>query len=255
VLASTRNWRAFLLPEAALKALLHKPGLTRLDKTLLCLAVDADKAKAVSEVKRIGQAAGLRAMKKWNVSSILARSKGLAIRTAGGWELSPDGRLHVATLAGHLAKGPAARVSACLRSHLATIADPDTRSFVEEAVTCHEMGLHRAAVVLSWVGAVSVLREYVVQNKLADFNAEARRRDPKWRTAKTGDDLGRMTEYDFLQVLEGISVIGNSVKQELEKRLQLRNGCGHPSSLKIAENMVAAHIEALILNVFSQFSI
>ena len=64
-----------------------------------------------------------------------------------------------------------------------------------------------------------------------------------------------MEEYDFLQVLESISVIGKSMKQELEKRLQLRNACGNPGSLKMAEKTVAAHIEVLILNVFSQFSI
>ena len=142
-----------------------------------------------------------------------------------------------------------------LKCHLADISDPLIEAFVTEAITCHEMGLHRAAVVLAWVGCVSVLQEYVVQNKLPEFNAEARRRGEKWKAAKTRDDLNRMKEYDFLQVLESISVIGKSVKQELEKRLQLRNACGHPSSLRIADNTVAAHIEVLILNVFSQFSI
>ena len=244
-----------MLAEAALKSLLHRPGFTRLDKVLFCLAVDADTPKAVKEIKKIAQAAGLQSMRKWNVSASLGTSKGLAIRTPVGWELSPDGRLHVASVAGEAARGPASAIAATLRSHLASISDPVTQTFVAEAITCHEMGLHRAAVVLSWVGAVSVLQEHVVQNKLTEFNAEARRRDAKWKDAKTRDDLGRMKEYDFLQVLESISVIGKSVKQELEKRLQLRNGCGHPSSLKIADNAVAAHIEVLILNVFSLFSI
>jgi len=142
-----------------------------------------------------------------------------------------------------------------LRNHLAGVSDPLTESFVTEAITCYEMGLHKAAVVLSWVGAVSILQEYIIQNKLAEFNAEARRRNLKWKDAKTRDDFGRMKEYDFLQILEGISVIGKSVKQELEKRLQLRNACGHPSSLRISDNTVAAHIEVLILNVFSRLSI
>jgi hypothetical protein len=31
----------------------------------------------------------------------------------------------------------------------------------------------RAAVVFSWVGAISVLQEYVVRNKLDEFNADA----------------------------------------------------------------------------------
>ena len=244
-----------MLAEPALKSLLHRPGFTRLDKALLCLAVDVSTPKAAKQIKQIAQAAGLQQIKKWNISAILGGSKGLAIRTPAGWELSPDGKSYVARVAGRLVVGPAPTTAANLRRHLAGVSDPLIEAFAREAVTCHEMGLHRAAVVLAWVGAVSVLQEYVVQNKLPEFNAEARRRDKKWKAAKTRDDLGRMKEYDFLQVLESISVIGKSVKQELEKRLQLRNACGHPSSLKIADNTAAAHIEVLILNVFSQFTI
>jgi hypothetical protein len=35
--------------------------------------------------------------------------------------------------------------------------------------------------------------------------------------------------------------------------LMLRNACGHPNTLSIAENSVAAHIEKLIRNVFSRY--
>jgi hypothetical protein len=100
------------------------------------------------------------------------------------------------------------------------------------------------------VGAVAVLQDHVIANHLAAFNAEAARRDPKWKAAKNRDDLSRMKEYDFLQVLEAISVIGKNVKQELEGCLKLRNGCGHPNSMKIGEHRVAGHIETLILNVY-----
>jgi len=62
-----------------------------------------------------------------------------------------------------------------------------------------------------------------------------------------------MREKDFLQILQSLSVVGKNVREELENCLRLRNACGHPSSLKISENRVAAHIEMLILNVFSRF--
>ncbi|MEJ2653513.1 MAG: hypothetical protein P8173_17520, partial [Gammaproteobacteria bacterium] len=137
--------------------------------------------------------------------------------------------------------------------HLHNLKNPDTRAFVEEAIRCYEAGSLRAAVVLSWVGAVSVLYAHVHKSKLADFNIEAQRRFAKWRLAKTADDLARMNEHDFLAVLDSISVFGKSVKQELEVCLRLRNGCGHPNSLKVGENRVAAHLETLILNVFSRF--
>jgi hypothetical protein len=62
-----------------------------------------------------------------------------------------------------------------------------------------------------------------------------------------------MKEHDFLEVIEHISVIGNNVKQLLGVQLKLRNGAGHPNSLKIGPNQAAAHVEVLIQNVFAKF--
>lgn len=136
---------------------------------------------------------------------------------------------------------------------LSKITNRNTVKFVEEAIKCVEVKAYRAAVILSWVGAVSILYDYVLQNCLAAFNAEAKGRNPKWKDATTEDDLTRMGEQDFLNILQSISVIGKSVKQELETCLKLRNGCGHPNSLEISENKAAAHIEILISNIFSKF--
>lgn len=141
-----------------------------------------------------------------------------------------------------------------LRQALSKITSQHSRNFVEEAIGCAEAKFYRAAIILTWVGAIRVLQEYIVANNLTDFNIEAARRDSKWRIAKTTDDLSRMKEYEFLQVLEAISLVGKSVKTELEGCLKLRNGCGHPSSLQVSENRTAAHIETLVLNVFSVFT-
>lgn len=145
-------------------------------------------------------------------------------------------------------------ITSTLRNHLSKITNSDTKIFVEEGIECFDRHLYRSAVILTWVGAISLLQTFVVDRFLTDFNNEAIKRDPKWYPAKTTDDLTRMKEYDFLQIIEKLSIIGKNVKQELEKQLQLRNGCGHPNTLQISENIVAAHIEVLILNVFSKFS-
>jgi len=140
-----------------------------------------------------------------------------------------------------------------LNQHIDAIAKQDTKLFLSEAVACLENHLLRAAVVLIWVGAVAVLQDEVVAKKLPEFNAEALRRDAKWKAAKDADGLSRMKEADFLVIIEAIAVIGKNVRQELEGCLKLRNGCGHPNSLKLGENKVAAHLETLILNVFAKF--
>ena len=63
-----------------------------------------------------------------------------------------------------------------------------------------------------------------------------------------------MKEHDFLDVCEALGVFGKNVKQVLQNEcLILRNACGHPNSLTIAENSVAAHIEKLIKNIFVRF--
>jgi hypothetical protein len=170
-----------------------------------------------------------------------------------GWQLTTPGRERVRTLVGPAASSPVAHLLPKLRSELAKIKNPQAAAFIEEAIKCLEVKLVRAGVVLSWVGAVAVLYDHVIAKELGAFNTEALRRDAKWRPAKTADDLARMKEADFLNVLESISILGKSVKLELEGALRLRNGAGHPNQLKIGETRAAAHVESLILNVFAQF--
>lgn len=236
-----------------LKDLLHDKNLDKTDQLLLCLAAEPTGPKTVAEIREAAVSTGLRAAKKWNISLLLMRSGGRAIRGADGWELTATGREGVDKIS-PLRSAPVMHVSTSLRAALAKISNPDIASFVQESVTCLEAKLYRAAVVLSWVGAVAVLYEHVLKHELGNFNAEAKKRDPKWKDAKTSDDLARMKEHELLQVLEAISVVGKSVKQELEACLKLRNGCGHPSSLKVGENRTSAHIETLIDNVFLRFS-
>ena len=241
---------AGLLDEASAKQVVHAGKLSKTTKLLICLAV-GNSPKSVTQVREIGARLGLSAVGKWNASQLLAASTG-AIRTTSGWELTQTGRTEVETLAGPLASGPV-KAATALRAKLTKIKNADTRAFVEQAIACFERDLYRASVVLSWVGAVALLYDHVLANELGNFNAEAKRRNPKWKDAKTVDDLALMGEHDFLQILHAISLIGKSVKLELEPRLKLRNGCGHPNSLQIEEHVVASHIEILILNVFAKF--
>jgi hypothetical protein len=235
-----------------LKDVLHVAGLDRSQQVLLCLAVDPDRPKATAEVRTIALAGGVRDANKWNLSAILGSLAGRAVRTPDGWQLTNAGKADAKKLLGIPSSSHAGALSS-LRAKVAGIASAQVREFVEEAICCAAQGYHRAAVVLVWAGALGVLYGFIVSNHLSAFNAEAKRRDPKWRDAKTADDLTRMKEFDFLQVLASMSILGKNVKGELEGCLKLRNGCGHPNSLRIAESRVSAHIEILVLNVFSVY--
>ena len=245
-----------MLAKQKLIDLLHEDKYSRYEKILFILSVNIDIAKPVNEIYKIGSNAGLKEIYKWNASQYLnkKKSKGLAVHLKEGWILTAKGKRYVAEkLKIDLKTKRIVKVSISLRDLLKDITDTNTKDFLSEAISCFENKNYRAAVVLSWVGAMSVLQKYVASAHLTEFNREATRRDAKWKPAKNTDDLCRMKEKDFLEILVAISCLGKNVKQELEKCLILRNSCGHPNSLKIAENKVAAHIEDLILNVFKNF--
>ncbi|MBL7846060.1 MAG: hypothetical protein JNL40_01230 [Cyclobacteriaceae bacterium] len=244
----------YYLSKDALQTLLSRADISRLDKLLLILFFDNEVPKTLSRIKELGSSNGLRECIKWNISDILSKSQGKATSIKSEWSLTAPGRSYLVTQKLITErKTQLHKDVADLRSHLTAISNPQTKSFLEEAISCLEADLNRAAVVYSWIGAVAVLYDEVVNKHLTTFNAEAVRRDSKWKNAKTTDDLSRMKEQEFLNILESISLVGKNVKLELQQCLQLRNACGHPNTLKIGERKVAAHIEVLILNLFTKF--
>ncbi|MDO9473435.1 MAG: hypothetical protein Q7J28_10305 [Caulobacter sp.] len=234
-----------------MKLWLQKDGLSRLDKVLLVLST-FEKPRGVSEIKAEARSVGCN-MDKWNVSEVLGRGRGATLQVLGGHELSEKGKARLRDLGVDSASPAATQVAIDLRAHLASISDKDTRVFVEEAIRCYEAKLFRSAIVMSWLAAVDVLKKWIVNNHLAAFNTEARRVDSKWKDAKNSDEFGVMKEVDFLNRLVGISQLGKNPKQRLDQALTLRNGCGHPNSLKVGQNEAAAHIEALLKNVFEVY--
>ena len=172
--------------------------------------------------------------------------------------MSRKGHDHLSKL-GVLKKAPNIdKVATDFRAEALKINNPQTRAFIEEAIACFEYDLFRSAIVMSWLSAVDVLHAFVVANHLQDFNTQAAKdaasKKTPWKPAKTTDDLGLMKESDFIETLYKISVIGKNVRDELQLCLKRRNGCGHPNSLKLRANTVAAHLEILILNVFLKFT-
>lgn len=240
----------------SLSDLLADPHISRRDKVLLLLAAKEGTPKSVSGIIQDASSHGAPEVRNWNVSDVLRRSKEFAIRLPTGWSLTSKGRKRVAAKGfGGGAVTPAGSAATELRKLLHTVTDKEATAFLEEAVACLENRLYRAAVVLSWSGAIWLLYKEVEAKHLVDFNAEARKRDTKWRNARTADDLGIIKENTFLEILHSIGVLQKNAKDELQNNcLKLRNACGHPNTFKFGDNRVAAHIEVLILNVFQRFA-
>lgn len=236
-----------------LKDWLHR-DLVRADKLLLALYALGG-AQKVSQIKASCKSAGFKVSQSWNVSSILSATKGRAINTDEGWELTDRGRMHLETLGVGVKNLVSKEKAEELRKLIKNLKNNEDTEYLNEAMLCIENELYRAAVVMTWSAAMHFLKKEVVKNHLNDFNTEAVKANPKWRTAKTSDDLGLMRERDFLDRLVNISLIGKDVKDQLQDCLTLRNSCGHPNSLKVEKLKVASCVETLILNVFQRFCV
>lgn len=237
-----------------LKQAVHRKDVTKTDVALLCLAAAGAKDASTAAVRKLAIEAGVKGAKKINFSSHLNSAEDKVFKGPKGWELVDIGRKYVAGLAAQkMAASPAAAEAQSLRVLLPKLKNENAREFLTEAIVCAEQSLLRAAVVLSWVGAMALLHDYAVSKHLVNINAEALKRNPNWKSAKTTDDLGRINEAAFLEIAATVSMIGKNVKNELDACLKLRNACGHPNSLKIGPNKVAAHLEILALNVYVVF--
>lgn len=231
---------------------------SRIDQVLLILWFCGNKETRVSHIKKIGKENGIPEIARWNVSDILRKKNSYAINLKNGWKLTSKGkkRLKEKEL---LESEKDLRIKSTinnLKSELKEVKSEDSKRFLNEAISCYEVGFYRSSVVLSWCGAISLLHHHVVKNCLSIFNKEAKRRNGKWKPAKKEDDLGRMKESTFLDIIASppLSIIGKNLKEDLKNNcLALRNSCGHPNSYRIGENKVAAHLEILTLNIFSKF--
>jgi hypothetical protein len=245
-----------LLSVEDLKVWLHLDKLTKTDKLLIILT-SFDQPASIPLIRARAHEAGVNVL-SWNVQAFLKATKSKAIQVPNGWELSRKGHDYLANL-GVLKKAPNLdKVATDFRAEALKINNPQTRAFVEEAIACFEYDLFRSAIVMSWLSAVDVLHAFVVAKHLSDFNIQAAKDAAKkkhpWKIATTTDDLGLMKESDFIETLYKISIIGKNVRDELQLCLKRRNGCGHPNSLRLRGNTVAAHLEILILNVFVKFA-
>ncbi len=204
-------------------------------------------------IRELGGKHGLGKIGKWNVSGLLGNLGSLVARYPGGWAITEHGRRELAQL-GLTDNSPTKSPQVKLREILKNLGDEQTKAFVTEAIEALEYRLLRSAIVLSWVGAVSIFHRHVVDKHLAAFNQERKRQNANAKPVKNADGLQLIKEHDFLQIACAIGVFDKNIKGELEGCLRLRNSCGHPNKLKIGEHKVASHLETLILNVYEVYA-
>ncbi|MCM2354911.1 MAG: hypothetical protein NDI63_14920 [Pseudobdellovibrio sp.] len=230
---------------------LEIPKLTQTDKILIVLLV-LDAPTKPNKIQSVLSDHGIREAKKWNMSQLLKATKH-AVSLKDGWTLTSNGKSSLKEKLG-IGEVKEAKIITSLRDHLPKIKLTQNREFIEEAIRCFESKCFRAAVVLSWTGAMGVLYDEVIKNHLTTFNRNLMAKFPKSKTIVSFDDLALLSENDFLELAYSSSVIDKNVKMHLQNTgLKLRNSCGHPNTFKVSEHQVQAHIELIMLNVFEKF--
>lgn len=145
-------------------------------------------------------------------------------------------------------------ISQILRSLLPKVKSDEQRLFLQEAIICYEVKAYRAAILMTWLLTMDLLYEFVINNKLTEFN-EAVSRNTSFKNVvfTNKDDFSSMKENTFITLLGSASIITGDQKKMLEEKLGIRNTAAHPNTIEIRESKVTNFIEDLIINIISKF--
>lgn len=134
------------------------------------------------------------------------------------------------------------------------VPDLAQRTFLDEALTCHYHGAFRAAMVMAWNLAYHHLCDFVLKNKLAEFNQRwplnfpGQHKNAQKQIAKMEDFADELKESEVIAICASARIVTGDMQKVLTVGLQRRNIAAHPSSATITPLQAEAHIEDLVLN-------
>jgi hypothetical protein len=135
-------------------------------------------------------------------------------------------------------KNPKSKVSKELRGILFKIPPSAKRKFLEEAINCYEVGACRASIIMTWILIMDTLQEYILAEKLNEFNsALSRQQGLRINRITSIDDFTELNEAKFIEICRSATIITHDIRKILDEKLGFRNSCAHrlcPKSAKIA---------------------
>jgi hypothetical protein len=134
------------------------------------------------------------------------------------------------------------------------VPDLAQRTFLDEALTCFRHGAFRAAMVMAWNLAYHHLCDFVLKNKLAEFNQRwplnypGQHKNAQKRISKMEDFADELKESEVIAICASARIVTGDMQKVLNVGLQRRNIAAHPSGATITPLQTEAHIEDLVLN-------
>lgn len=163
------------------------------------------------------------------------------------WALTDSGNKHVRQLLGLPEAEAEVEVDVgTLQTLAGKITDDGVRTYVEEAVTCLQVGALRAATVFIWTGAVATLRDKLWALGAPAIDNALKTQNQKAVTFKKKDDFAYVKDVTLIQVAQDMGVVDKTQKGQLQAALDLRNACGHPTKYSPGPKKVSAFIEDVV---------
>lgn len=135
-----------------------------------------------------------------------------------------------------------------------TVGENNERVFLQEALKCYQVAAYRAAIVLIWIVSIDHMQNYIIANKLDDFNAELKKNpDKKVKHIATKDDFSDLPENKFIELCRAAGIISNDVRKILDTKLGIRNSAAHPSGIAIGEHKAVEFGTDLINNIVLKY--
>jgi len=201
-----------------------------------------------AEIKSSLAKARVSTAKNINAAEVLARA-GANVDVVGNsgsaklWQLTETGRKAVRTLHGLPDDEPELQHGvADLQQIAASVADPDAKKFLDEAILCLSVNALRAAIVFVWVGAIADVKSRVWAHGAVTVTKAFQKYNAKANLTKH-DDLLKFQETDILSVAQDLGVLDKSQRTILGQALDLRNQCGHPNKYWPGVSKAKAHIQ------------
>lgn len=135
-----------------------------------------------------------------------------------------------------------------------SITNFDEKDYLRESVACFKVGAIRAGIVYVWASAIRNLQNKCAEKGFKDVNEALQSLNTREKPLKKISDFERLKDKTTLDIASKIGVITKHEKGELDKHLDLRNYCGHPSEYYPEMNKVKAYLEDLINIIFKQTS-
>ncbi|MDQ1471695.1 MAG: hypothetical protein QOJ99_3175 [Bryobacterales bacterium] len=152
-------------------------------------------------------------------------------------------------------KGHTVMITALLATLPAQIPDLAERTYLDEALICYKHGAFRAAIVITLNLPYHHLCDFILQEKLAEFNARwlisfpGQHRKRNLAIANMHDFGAELKESQVLTIAKDGGIISSDVYKILDEKLGKRNSAAHPSGVNIGQLQTDAFIDDLVKNV------